>query len=72
MLYHRKYQETKASGVPGTRYFLLAALLTNLAFTIVTVWDIVAWVTVQDRTDAGVNGLKIPDLVGPFMGGLVG
>lgn len=72
MLYHRKYQETKASGVPGTRYFLLAALLMNLAYTVVTIWDIIAWVTDQDRTDAGINGLKVPDLVGPFMGGLVG
>lgn len=72
MLYHRKYQETKASGVPGTRYFLLAALLMNFAYTIVTVWDLVTWVVSQDRTDEGVNGLKIPDIVGPFMGGLVG
>ncbi|KAK9896973.1 hypothetical protein P389DRAFT_209545 [Cystobasidium minutum MCA 4210] len=72
MLYHRKYQETKASGVPGTRYFLLAALLMNLAYTIVTIWDIVAWVAEQDRTDDGVGGLKVPDIVGPFMGGLVG
>lgn len=72
ILYHRKYQETKASGVPGTRYFLIAALFMNFAYTIVTIWDIVVWVTDQDRTDAGVNGLKTPDLVGPFMGGLVG
>lgn len=44
----------------------------NLAYTIVTIWGIITWVTDQDRTVAGINGFKKSDLVGPFMGGLIG
>lgn len=44
----------------------------NFAYTIICIWDILSWVTDQDRTDSGINGFKKPDLVGPFMGGLVG